>query len=43
MYVEAEAAGKELGVRHRGGFFQDNRSVPRTVHMVRLLVTRHNE
>lgn len=24
MYVEAEAAGRELGVRHRGGFFQDN-------------------
>ena len=25
LYVEAERAAKELGVRKRGGFFDDNR------------------
>ena len=25
MYVEAEAAANELGIRNRGGFFQGNR------------------
>ena len=25
LYVEAEPAANELGIRHRGGFFQDNR------------------
>ena len=25
LFVEAEPAAHELGVRHRGGFFQDNR------------------
>ena len=25
LFVEAEPAAHELGIRHRGGFFQDNR------------------
>ena len=25
LYVEAEAAANELGIRHRGGFFQGDR------------------
>ena len=28
LYVEAERAAKELGVRKRGGFFDDNRRDP---------------
>ena len=28
LYVEAERAAKELGVRKRGGFFDDDRRVP---------------
>ncbi len=28
LYVEAERAAKELGVRKRGGFFDDDRRAP---------------
>ena len=30
LYVEAERAAKELGVRKRGGFFDDNRCASRS-------------
>ena len=31
VYVEGEKAARELGVRQRGGFFDDNRCRPATL------------
>lgn len=33
VYVEGEKAARELGVRHRGGFFDDNRYVHAANHL----------
>lgn len=37
VYVEGEKAARELGVRQRGGFFDDNRCGTFLVHRMLLL------